>query len=107
VAESAPAARLPERGVLIERLRETFARALGYPPEVFTDDAHLEADLGITSVKKTELLVDLLDEYDLPTPPATMHIRDYNTLPKLASLMELLASPGSDAEHGADDGAPV
>ncbi|MFG2936696.1 acyltransferase domain-containing protein [Streptomyces sp. NPDC048282] len=90
---------LPEADELLADLRRTFADALGYPEEVFTDDAHLEADLGIASVKKTELLVGLLDRYDLPTPPAELRMRDYNTLPKLAGLMLLLAE-GADGASG-------
>ncbi|WP_330301778.1 MULTISPECIES: acyltransferase domain-containing protein [unclassified Streptomyces] len=99
-ADSAPASSgaLPEYGALVAELRSTFAEALGYPEDVFTDNAHLEADLGIASVKKTELLVALLDRYNLPTPPADFRIRDYNTLPKLADLMILLAADGQDSE---------
>ncbi|WP_107657430.1 acyltransferase domain-containing protein [Nocardia suismassiliense] len=89
---AAGAVGLPERSELLARLRVTFAAALGYPEDVFTDEAHLEADLGIASVKKTELLVRLLDEYRLPTPPAQLRMRDYTTLPKLAGLMEQLAA---------------
>ncbi|CAM4379796.1 acyltransferase domain-containing protein [Nocardia ninae] len=86
---------LPDRDTLLARLRTMFAETLGYPEDVFTDDAHLEADLGIASVKKTELLVRLLDEYQLPTPPARLRMRDYTTLPKLAALMETLAVDGA------------
>lgn len=86
---------LPEHHVLLARLRQLFAEALGYPEDVFTEDAHLEADLGIASVKKTELLVNLLDEYQLPTPPASMRMRDYYTLPMLADLMEQLVVDGA------------
>ncbi|MFD3523099.1 acyltransferase domain-containing protein [Streptomyces sp. NPDC058653] len=87
---SSPSA-LPERDQLLSELRKVFASVLGYPEEVFTADAHLEADLGISSVKKTELLVRILDRYSLPTPPADLRIREYNTLPKLADLLLLLA----------------
>ncbi|MFB6807262.1 acyltransferase domain-containing protein [Streptomyces sp. NPDC056387] len=93
---TASSRRLPERDVLVAELRGTFADALGYPEEVFTEEAHLEADLGIASVKRTELLVGLLDRYDLPTPPADLRVRDYNTLPKLADLMLLLAAEDTD-----------
>ncbi|MGW2662952.1 acyltransferase domain-containing protein [Nocardia tengchongensis] len=88
---------LPSRAELLARLRTIFAEALGYPEDVFTEDAHLEADLGIASVKKTELLIRLLDEYQLPTPPAHLRMRDYTTLPKLAGLMEDLAADGTAA----------
>ncbi|MGW4690391.1 acyltransferase domain-containing protein [Streptomyces sp. NPDC004244] len=93
---TASSRKLPERDVLVAELRGTFADALGYPEEVFTEEAHLEADLGIASVKRTELLVSLLDRYDLPTPPADLRVRDYNTLPKLADLMLLLAAENTD-----------
>lgn len=83
---------IPHRDELIAKLRRTFADAVGYPEDVFTDDAHLEADLGIASVKKTELLVNLLDEYQLQTPPADLRMRDYTTLPQLAGLIEMLAA---------------
>ncbi|TDZ45781.1 acyltransferase domain-containing protein [Mycobacteroides franklinii] len=89
------AASLPSREALMARLRSLFAASLGYPEDVFTDDAHLEADLGIASVKKTELLVRLLDEFQLPTPPAAMRMRDYNTIPDLARLMENLGTNGA------------
>jgi [acyl-carrier-protein] S-malonyltransferase len=98
---AAPVSRLPERAQLLSHLREVFALGLGYPQEVLTDDAHLEADLGIASLKKVELLVQVLDEYELPTPPAELRLRDYYTLPKLADLMELLASgAAADAQVG-------
>ncbi|GAB4585334.1 acyltransferase domain-containing protein [Nocardia sp. IFM 10818] len=90
-ANGAATRSLPDRPELLDRLRALFAEALGYPEDVFTEDAHLEADLGIASVKKTELLVRLLDEYDLPTPPAHLRMRDYTTLPRLADLMRDLA----------------
>lgn len=83
---------IPKHDELIAKLRRTFADAVGYPEDVFTDDAHLEADLGIASVKKTELLVNLLDEYQLQTPPADLRMRDYTTLPQLAGLIEMLAA---------------
>lgn len=95
VAAAEPTHTLPETGELLAQLRRTFAEAVGYPEDVFTDDAHLEADLGIASVKKTELLVRLLDEYRLPTPPASVRLRDYNTLPKLAGLMQSLSNDGA------------
>ncbi|MGW6456626.1 acyltransferase domain-containing protein [Streptomyces sp. NPDC055078] len=99
----APESPLPDRAQLVAELRQTFSDALGYPEDVFTEDAHLEADLGIASVKRTELLVSLLDRYDLPTPPAELRIRDYNTLPKLADLMLLLAAGKTGADDSTDD----
>ncbi|QCX82467.1 Erythronolide synthase, modules 1 and 2 (plasmid) [Streptomyces sp. YIM 121038] len=97
-AAAASGTRSPEREKLLSQLRRTFAEALGYPEGVSTEDTHLEADLGIASVKKTELLAQLIDESDLsPCPPASVLVRDYTTLPRLADLMEHLAAD-EDAE---------
>ncbi|MFF0148164.1 phosphopantetheine binding protein [Amycolatopsis sulphurea] len=82
---------VPARPQLTTELRQLFSGALGYPEDVFTDDAHFEADLGITSVRKTELLVKVLDRYDLPTPTSDIRVRDFSTLPKLVDLIYLLA----------------
>ncbi|MER7701548.1 acyltransferase domain-containing protein [Kitasatospora sp. NPDC097605] len=103
----APGPAVPEHDALVAELRGIFAEALGYPEEVLTDDAHLEADLGIASVKRTEILVSLLDRYHLPTPPADLRMREYNTLAKLADLMAVLAAgnaaggPGTGAGRAA------
>jgi malonyl CoA-acyl carrier protein transacylase/acyl carrier protein len=92
---------LPPRPQLHSELRQLFAEVLGYPEDVFEDDAHLEADLGIASVRKTELLVKVLDRYGLPTPSSEMRLRDYNTLPKLVDLVYLLAQrTPAGAERG-------
>lgn len=82
---------LPPRPRLHAELRQLFAEVLGYPEDVFEDDANLEADLGIASVRKTELLVKVLDRYGLPTPSSEVRMRDYNTLPKLVDLVYHLA----------------
>jgi [acyl-carrier-protein] S-malonyltransferase len=82
---------LPPRPQLHAELRQLFADVLGYPEDVFEDDANLEADLGVASVRKTELLVKVLDRYGLPTPTSEIRMRDYNTLPKLVDLVYHLA----------------
>ncbi|HET8947978.1 MAG TPA: SDR family NAD(P)-dependent oxidoreductase, partial [Candidatus Polarisedimenticolia bacterium] len=44
----------------VSRLREDLLRIVsertGYPPEMLTDDANLEADLGIDSIKRVEII---------------------------------------------------
>ena len=50
--------------------RGRYATALEYPVEVFTKDVELEADLGVDSVKQTELLSRAADHYQLPARPA-------------------------------------
>jgi hypothetical protein len=82
---------LPPVPDLVVELRRSFADALGCPEDALTDDAHLEATLGISPVTKTGLLVRELDRYGLPTPPASIGSRDFTTLPALADLMHRLA----------------
>ena len=47
-------------------IRGVCAELMGYPPEVFEEDADLEADLGIDSIKKTELGLAILEHLKLP-----------------------------------------
>ncbi|HZS93651.1 MAG TPA: beta-ketoacyl synthase N-terminal-like domain-containing protein, partial [Chloroflexota bacterium] len=50
------------REVLTERLLAAVAERTGYPPEMLTLDADLEADLGIDSIKRVEILVGFQDQ---------------------------------------------
>jgi acyl transferase domain-containing protein/acyl carrier protein len=59
-----------------DEVRELYATSLGYPVEVFEDDAELEADLGIDSLKRTELLGKVAQRYRIPldtTKAATLY----------------------------------
>ncbi|MFD6314826.1 acyltransferase domain-containing protein [Streptomyces nigra] len=61
---------------LEDEVRELYATSLGYPVEVFEDDAELEADLGIDSLKRTELLAKVAQHYRIPlntTKAATLY----------------------------------
>ena len=55
-------------GVFAE-LVAVYAEAMEYPPEVFTETVELEAELGIDSVKQTEIMGRLSDTYGLPKLP--------------------------------------
>ncbi|SFD99226.1 Malonyl CoA-acyl carrier protein transacylase [Actinopolyspora alba] len=85
-------ASLPPRQDLAAQLRQLFAESVGYPTDVFTEDADLEADLGISSVKQVELFTKVLDQYGVPNPPNNIRMRAYSTLPRLAELLHLLAA---------------
>jgi acyl transferase domain-containing protein len=64
-----------------------FAQAMEYPPEVFTEDVALEAELGIDSVKQMELLGKLDAQYKLPARPDTFRLSDYGTLRKITDFV--------------------
>ncbi|MET9540695.1 acyltransferase domain-containing protein [Streptomyces sp. NPDC006553] len=55
-APTEPAAVVEAAPPVLDELRELYASALGYPVEVITGDADLEADLGIDSLKRAEML---------------------------------------------------
>lgn len=93
-AESTPpsAGAAPDhRSAVLDTLRQIFVEVVGYPAEVFTYDAELEAELGISSVKQLEAFGRILKQYDLPAPSAGIRIRSYRTLSQLADLVAEIA----------------
>jgi acyl transferase domain-containing protein/acyl carrier protein len=85
VPVSAPA--VGDRGALVRELAGVYAEALEYPAEVFEEGTDLEAELGVDSVKQTELLVRVGDRYGLPPRPSDVRPAAYNTLGKIADLI--------------------
>ncbi|MDQ1005671.1 [acyl-carrier-protein] S-malonyltransferase [Streptomyces sp. V4I23] len=77
---------------LHEQLMETYAAVLQYPADVFTRDADLEGDLGVSSIKQTEIFARLLDRYDLPTPSSDTRVSAYRTLGQIGDLLRSLAA---------------
>ncbi|WP_327678447.1 acyltransferase domain-containing protein [Kitasatospora sp. NBC_00458] len=89
-AAAAPAV---DRDSLVRQLADIYAEALEYPAEVFEEGTDLEAELGVDSVKQTELLVRVGNRYELPPRPSDVRPAAYNTLGKIADL--ILASGGT------------
>lgn len=79
---------------LAATIRRIYAEALEYPEDVLTDDAHLEADLGIDSVMRTELLALLNDRFELGPPPEDFRASDYETFGSVVRLMRESANGG-------------
>jgi acyl carrier protein len=63
---AAHAAPKTTRAQIAAAVRGVCAELLGYPPEVFEEDADLEADLGIDSIKRTQLELAILEHLKLP-----------------------------------------
>ncbi|MEU5302641.1 acyltransferase domain-containing protein [Streptomyces noursei] len=76
---------------LHRQLRTVYASVLQYPEDVFTPDADLEGDLGVSSIKQTEIFARLLDRFDLPTPSADTRVSAYRNLARIAGLLRSLA----------------
>ena len=62
-AVTAPAAAAPQPAASAEKVYEIVAEKTGYPPEILTGDMNLEADLGIDSIKRVEILAALTEVY--------------------------------------------
>ncbi|WP_416971683.1 acyltransferase domain-containing protein [Streptomyces sp. 4F14] len=77
----------PAHTELVAVLRDLYAQALGYPPDVLTSDADLEADLGIDSIKQVELFSQALERYGRRLPPDGSRLTSYTTLDDLAALL--------------------
>jgi [acyl-carrier-protein] S-malonyltransferase len=82
--------RLPDDAVVLEDLRRLYADALEYPPEVFGDNADLEGDLGIDSLKQTELLGRVLDRYGVTVAPGQLRATEHPTLVAVVALLRQL-----------------
>ncbi|UGY92580.1 acyltransferase domain-containing protein [Streptomyces gobiensis] len=78
---------LPEHDVLVAELREMYADALGYPPDVLTPLADLEADLGIDSLKQSGLLAQALERYGRKLPDSGERLTSYTTLSAVADFI--------------------
>jgi acyl carrier protein len=102
----------PSPEQLLTELRASYARALDYPESVFTEDADLEADLGVDSVKQAELLARVTDSYALNTDPADFRLAELTSLAKisafvLACMRPNAGQPRTDARPSADLVAPA
>jgi len=82
--------RLPDDAVVLENLRRLYADALEYPPEAFGDNADLEGDLGIDSLKQTEMLGRVLDRYGVTVQPGQLRATEYPTLAAVVALLRRL-----------------
>jgi len=75
------------REEVITALAALYGEALEYPPEVFTPDVSLEADLGVDSVKQTDLLSRVATAFSLPTRPETFAVADFPTFGDVVDLV--------------------
>ncbi|MFD8595021.1 acyltransferase domain-containing protein, partial [Kitasatospora sp. NPDC059646] len=84
-----------DRESVVSQLRELFAGTLGYPVEMVTADADLEADLGIDSLKRVEMLAKVSAQFGLGESIESGRFIAQSTLADVAELV--LAAPASGA----------
>ncbi|MBM0275898.1 acyltransferase domain-containing protein [Micromonospora tarensis] len=76
-----------DRGAVREQLARLYGDALEYPAEVFTEDVSLEADLGVDSVKQTDLLARAARHFGLPVNPDGFSVANYPTFGRVVDLI--------------------
>ncbi|NML34175.1 acyltransferase domain-containing protein [Paraburkholderia antibiotica] len=93
-APSAPAVPPPaarraaiSRDQLFHELVAIYAEAMEYPPEVFTEAVELEAELGIDSVKQTEIIQRISKLYGLPPLPAGFRFGDFKAMGQIVDFV--------------------
>src|SRR4029079_9091010 len=87
---------------IAERLIAIVSERTGYPPEMLELDADLEADLGIDSIKRVEIVGTMIQSLTLAegvTP-------DVEELTSTRTLREAIAALEALNGHGAGNGAP-
>jgi len=89
----APTRGLPPRDEMIAEVRQAYADELQYPVDVFDGDPELESELGVSSLKQTQVFVQLLDKYSLPTPTSEVRVFTYRTVPQIVDLLRQLDGP--------------
>jgi acyl carrier protein len=100
-ANPAPAASGLSREKLFKELTTLYATALEYPEEVFSEEVELEGELGIDSVKQTELLARVSEKYNLPERPADFRMSDYHTMGLITDFVFQMQGKGAEAQGSA------
>lgn len=78
---------------LVERVQTVIGQATRYPPEVLTEDASLENELGIDSVKMVEIFARLREEFGIGEERAIKR-DEVKTIGAVARLLETLTAAG-------------
>jgi acyl transferase domain-containing protein/NADP-dependent 3-hydroxy acid dehydrogenase YdfG len=97
----------PTENALMSRLLHIVSERTGYPPEMLDLDLDLEADLGIDSIKRIEILGNFQLLYASPdTPVSEKEMEKLTTMRTLRGIIEWLtksSSPTSPAQPAAED----
>ncbi|WP_428957330.1 acyltransferase domain-containing protein [Streptomyces sp. cg35] len=87
------------RAAILAELRKFYAGELGYPEDVVSEDADLEAELGVDSIQQTELFVRIAARYRLGEAGKGVNISEY---PTLGALVDFIVRKSDRAEAGAE-----
>ncbi len=107
-----PNAPSTDRATITGRLLEIVRDRTGYPIETLGLDLDIEADLGIDSIKRVEILGKLRDEFPAlkapsDSPEAMDALRAARTLAAIVERMVALAAPIDDDGSAPHGGTPA
>src|SRR5262249_48128420 len=111
-APSAPSSRGPavmaDRPQLMRRLSAIVSDRTGYPVEMLTPDADLEADLGIDSIKRVEIAGTIVRELEWPpdAPPDLERLIGCRPLRQVVDQLEAMLGSVFGSETGKDRERP-
>ena len=77
-------------GAILQELRSVVASLTGYPPDMLDPGLDLESDLGIDSIKRVEILVELEERSLAPTDTSDDERKSFSRLTTLAQMAEHL-----------------
>jgi acyl transferase domain-containing protein len=95
-------------GEAIERLLlSVVAERTGYPVEILHIDMELDADLGIDSIKKVEILAALREQFGAEVPIGQLRQEDVIEFGKLRTLRQIVDKFLEHREHTLTPASPV
>jgi len=101
---TAPAASVPEpkaTGSLMQLLVDIVSERTGYPPEMLDQDLDMEADLGIDSIKRVEILTVFGKRVPNPPPDLAERLGVTRTLRQVMETVGEVANAAPDAPQAA------
>jgi malonyl CoA-acyl carrier protein transacylase/phosphopantetheinyl transferase len=88
-------------------LRSLISDRTGYPAAMITDDLDLEADLGIDSIKRTEIIGVVRDRVGDLRPDVSATLRSLRTLSAIAAAIRAAPIQAAPIESAPIESAPI
>ncbi|MFJ2770297.1 acyltransferase domain-containing protein [Streptomyces sp. NPDC087300] len=76
-----------DREGILKQLRELYAQELEYPEELLEEDAALEAELGVESLRQMRLLAKMQEVLLPGAPPVRLRLADHQTIGQIADFV--------------------
>lgn len=96
-ASPPPPSNRVDRQALAAKITELVSKRTGYPPEMLGQELDLEADLGVDSIKRVEILGGLGDTLGVPAATMEAEMEKLMALKTIAGLSEYLEKKSGEA----------